>query len=547
MVKRMAAVWVVSLLLVGTAGAGTVEKWGRFSVSYRNSRWEGNPFDVELRGIFTSPTGRVLTQWGFHAGGDVWCLYFMPDEEGTWSFRTVSSDADLDGKEGTLVCSASSLPGKLVADGSRWRLSDAGGDAPVIWNPPTADDAQWGFRGRELSDRSVGEAIDLADEVVGARVIGIDELLIVPTGWARDWPQDSVPYVVGREGEEFHLPFWDRLNAKLDAIRDRGMGHYIMFYSDDELTPDIFGMTPGSQAELRFFRYAVARLACYPIVLWDSGIDISEYRDRSWCDWFVGWFNEHDPWQHPTGSRGIGVAVEVLTQLGDHADMSWRRRVDEIARGALLRGDMPEGATYHSSGGWDIPSRAELLCMLALPVPTAHTDHWRPFIGRGDWTQDKIRTVLWRCALSGGQACCVDYNQGVLDKDTLRVGSAYIGHCTRFFREELRCDIAELHPHDELIVAGENAIVAAKPGAEYVLYDFDGGTVVVDLSHASAELTARWYNPRRGEFVAAAEAVGGGQAAFNAPTGGSGNDWVLHLILSEGELNSNPGSSRALR
>ena len=500
----VACLFLAQLATVATAEVPqTVEKWGRFSVSYSNASWEANPFDVELRGVFTSPTGRVLKQWGFYHGDDSWSLYFMPDEVGRWSFETVSPDPELDGKAGAFDCIPSGLPGKLVPDGNRWRLSDAGGDAPVIWNPPVADGVHWGFRGRPATDPSVADAIRLAHDVVGARVISFHDLLIIPNGWAREWPQDSVPYVVGREGEEFHLPFWDHLNAKLDALRDRGMGHYIMFYSDDELTPDRYGITPKSPAELRFFRYTLARLACYPIVLWDTGIDIGEYRDKAWIDWFAEWVNENDPWRHPTGSRSGGGSG----------------------------GAMPRTATYFSTGGAEIPTRAELLSLLDRGVPTAHTDHWRPFIRRGNWNHDKIRTVIWRCALSGGQASHPDYNQGPVDMAGVRVGSAYIGHATRFLREELRGDIADLSPHDELIVAGENAILAANRGEEYVLYDLDGGTVTLDLSHAAAPLTACWYNPRTGDATPIGAVRKGGRVALGSPTSGPGKDWVLHLNL----------------
>jgi uncharacterized protein DUF5060/collagenase-like protein with putative collagen-binding domain len=501
MIMRNGIVLLACLLLVSAAQAESVEKWGRFSVSYGNSSWEGNPFEVELRGVFTSPTGRVLKQWGFYGGARQWSLYFMPDEEGRWSFKTVSTDPDLEGKTGFFHCGPSDLPGQLVADGNRWRLSDAGGAAPIIWNPPLADGAHYGFRERSITDPAVHDAISLAHEVVGARVVGFHELLIIPTSWAREWPQGSVPYVVGREGEEFHLPFWDCLNAKLDALRERGMGHYIMFYSDDALTPDRYGITPRSPAELRFFRYALARLACYPIVLWDTGIDIGEYRDDQWIDWFAEWFNQNDPWRHPTGSRTGGGSG----------------------------GAMPATATYYSVGGADLPTRDELLSSLERNVPTAHTDHWRPFIGRGHWTHDKIRTAIWHCALAGGQASYPDYNQGVVKEDGVRAGAAAIGFATRFFRRQLRGDIAGLRPHDELISAGENAILAANQGHEYVLYDLDGGSATLDLSHAAVPLAALWYNPRTGATVPASVASSSGHVAFSSPTSGPGKDWVLHV------------------
>jgi hypothetical protein len=501
MIRKIGVVLLLCMFLMRAASAAEpVKKWGRFSVSYSNPSWEGNPFDIELHGVFTSPTGRILKQWGFHGGDASWSLYFMPDETGAWTFKTISPDPDLDGKTGSFDCVASGLPGKLVGDGNRWRLTDAGGDAPVIWNPPMADGLHRGFRERAATDQSVTDAIAHADDVVGARVIAFGDFLIIPHGWAKEWTQAAVPYVVGREGEEFYVPFWDSLNEKLDLVRDRGMGHYIMFYSDDELKPDRYGITPRSPAELRFFRYAVARLACYPIVLWDTGIDIGEYRDNTWINWFADWFNENDPWRHPAGSRSGGGSG----------------------------GTMPQRATYFSTGGAELPARAELLSFLDHDIPTANTDHWRPFIRRGNWTHDKIRTVIWRCSLSGGQASFPDYNQGALDQDGIRLGSKYIGHATRFFREDLQGDIAKLSPHDELIVHGEHAILAANPGREYVLYDLDGGNVTLNLSDATKPLTARWYNPRTGETLKA-EAKAGENAAFTSPTSGVGKDWVLHV------------------
>ena len=87
MITRTGIVLLACLFLVQATAAESVEKWRRFSVSYRNASWAGNPFDVELRGVFTSPTGRALKQWGFYGGDGLWSLYFMPDEEGTWSFK----------------------------------------------------------------------------------------------------------------------------------------------------------------------------------------------------------------------------------------------------------------------------------------------------------------------------------------------------------------------------------------------------------------------------------------------------------------------------
>ncbi len=475
--------------------------WKRFEVMYHNTSFSGNPFDLIVKGSFLSPSGRTLLQHGFYAGENNWKIYFMPDEEGLWTYKTQSSDPELNKQEGRFFCVASELKGPLTSENNRWVLKGEGGEFPVIWNPPVQDGSHWGFRGCKGSDPQIQKALQFADETIGARLLGFGELLIVPIDWAKKWPQSAVPYVQGKEGEHFYLPFWDQLNAKLDRARDLDMGAYIMFYSDDALKPDHFGLTPRSQKELRFFRYAVARLACYPHILWDSGIDIGEYRDTHWIDWYAEWFNQNDPWRHPVSSRSGGGSG----------------------------GSMPESGTYYSTGGANLPTRSHLLELLKLHVPIAQTDHWRPFIKRGHWTHKKIRIAHWLCGLSGAQALYPDYNQGSVKYDEVLLAGKYIGYATHFFSDHLRGDIGMLTPHDELIISGGNAILSAIEGSEYVLYDQDGGSVKVDLSRLSGALTARWYNPRTGEYSVQSVVKGGDTQMFTSPTVNRDDDWVLHI------------------
>lgn len=478
-----------------------VGKWQRFEAGWKNPSWEGNPFDLEFTGKFTSPSGRELEQIGFYAGEDTWEIYFMPDETGVWRFQTRSPDPELDGHTGSFRCVESDLPGVLQPAGSRWELSDSGADYPVIWAPPRKN-RWWAFRSLRPEDPLIRRQLDFAQNTVGARLLSIGDLALAPRDWAKDLPQSACPYVVGKEGERFYLPFWERLNAKLDEARERGMGIYIMFFTDDALKPDTLGIRPRSKAEKRLFRYAVARLSCYPILLWDSGIDISEYRSNEWIDWYARWFNEHDPWRHPVGSRSAGGSG------GKH----------------------PETGTYYSYGKSTIPSRNELLQLLDRKEPTAFTDHWRPFINRGNWTHEKIRKVVWCCALSGGPAPFPDYSQGFsgdASREEVVRGAHYVGYATRFLREQLRRPYAELLPHDELIEEGRNAILAASPGREYVLYDESGGKVTLDLPAGPTRFKTVWHNPRTGRTIEAKTVNADGKTSFTSPS--TGQDWVLHL------------------
>ena len=156
-----ALAWCV--LPAGYAAAqNEVGKWMRFETALENPTWEGNPFDVDLKGVFRSPSGRSLTQGGFYAGNQVWKIFFMPDEIGTWTFRTQSPDSDLDGKHGSFACVPSPLPGLLYGEGPHWVLREKGGDFPVIWNPPMSDGVRWGFRSRLRSHDTIEEVLEFA-------------------------------------------------------------------------------------------------------------------------------------------------------------------------------------------------------------------------------------------------------------------------------------------------------------------------------------------------------------------------------------------------
>ncbi|MFV0593448.1 MAG: DUF5060 domain-containing protein [Draconibacterium sp.] len=475
--------------------------WKRFEIVIENSSWQGNPFDLILEATFTSPSGRNLKHFGFYAGKNSWKIYFMPDEKGKWSFKTYSEDPDLDGKSGKFSCVKSKLDAQLVADGKQWRLKDGKGDFPVIWSPPYPDGTHWGFRANSISDPKIMDALVFAEEVVEARLLAIGDLVVAPIDWAKDWPQSAVPYVEGKEGEEFYLPFWDNLNERMDAARDRNMGAYIMLYSDDALTPDNFGITPRSGKELRLFRYVIARLACYPLILWDTGIDISEYRNNEWINWFTSWFYTHDAWHHSVSSRSGGGSGGI----------------------------MPDKGTYYSVGGAYLPSRSDFLKYRnETEVPIAHTDHWRPFISRGNWDIKKLRLATWRCGLTGAQALFPDFNQGVIQFDMVQQGAQQIGFASHFFKTELRFDLLNLLPHDEMLRSGDNVILAANPGNEYVVYDEDGGSFSIDLSNAHQTFTAEWYNPLNGEITPIGRIKSGTVRSFDTPT--TGFDWVLHIF-----------------
>jgi hypothetical protein len=467
-----------------------IGKWKRFEVVYNNDSWSDNPFDLEFSGVFTHvPSGRKVTQLGFYAGNNIWKLYFMPDELGEWTFTTTSPDPDLDGKTGSFSCVPSDLPGPLVAKDDRWMLKDSG----RVISPIMLATREW-FK-RTDTDEGIDDFIQWSRNTAGATIIGTTLVYFTQD-------QSEIPYVKGLEGIEFNIPMWDRLNSHFDMLRDQGMGFYIMFYSDDEESPNIHNITPRSPEEMRLFRYAIARLSSYPIVMWDTGIDIGETRSDEWIDWFATWFTENDPWQHAVSSRTGGGSF----------------------------GKFPATANYYSDGAADLPDRATMVeDWRSRQVPTAYTDRWREYYVRSDFDANKIRTAAWQVALSGGSAVYFGGNDydGYLGESYAQdlEAAPQLGYRTRFLKEQI-ADQSRLSPHDELLTSGSGAMLSANPGVEYLVYDVNGGTIGIDLTNDPGSFGALWLNPRTGDVIPFDEIGGGDQVSITTPDDG---DWVLYL------------------
>ncbi len=485
--------------------AEVVGKWKQFRKVFVYHGWQGNPHDLSFQGLFTSPSGKQMRHHGFYDGQDKWKIYFMPNEVGRWTYRTVCAAETLDGLRGAFECVPSDLKGSVLPDPlkpNRWKTTEGDHVMPLIWGVGSYHDGRAHFRAHGADHPLVMRALMHAREV-RATWLHTCAIVLKRDDWAEHFPMEAMPYLEGKEGIHFNPVFWDNLNSRMDAARDLDMGAYVMLYTDDGLRPDRLGIRPHSAEERRLYRYLMARLAPYPLILWDSGIDISEYRDAVWIDDFTDWFHQNDPWRHPVSSRHGGGSGSVI----------------------------PARQTYESLGGAFLPSRADLLLQFGKPFPTAHTDHWRIFIPRGAWDNDKIRKALWRCALSGGQAPFPDYSQGPFEEDAFLQGKKSIVMVMRFIAEELRHGLGGLEPDDAIIIRGEGAIVAHHPGYEVLVFNETPGSFSLDLSRFDAHIRYRWLNTKNGRLSMFRTMATSSSSDFSPPQGC--HESVLHILRTD--------------
>jgi hypothetical protein len=150
-------------------------------------------------------------------------------------------------------------------------------------------------------------------------------------------------------------------------------------------------------------------------------------------------------------------------------------------------------------------------------VSLADTDHVFGVGGDGVW--------VWKTFMRGHNPIYMD---PLGDKGGFKVSKTQLESAreamgqTRRFAEHV--NLAAMTPRGDL---ASTQYCLADPAAEYLVYLPEGGAVTVDLSAATGDLTVEWFEPGKGQSIAAEHKVpGGAHREFHAPFSGAA---VLYL------------------
>ena len=417
---------------------GAVGKWRRKVLDFSATNYSGNPFEVLLDGTFVhSQSGKSLTLPGYYDGANTWKIGFMPTETGSWTYTTSSPNSELNGHSGTLEVVESGHPGLLTADPShpnKWRFLDGSLVIPigVFVNAMLEDSSDQEFRAMADFVRSnnmhflnfrISEH-DLAFENVGANTM--------------------------------HLPRWQRLEERMEVLTERGLGVDIMFYTDDSGKPS-FGAQ--STQEQLLIRYAVARLCGFPTVMFNSGIDLAEYRDQNWVNWFGQTIKALDPYGHPVSSRYGGGSGNLKMS----------------------------GQTYNSVGARNSEFNGLLDAFQPNDnVPASNNDNWSEDLANNinGHTTDDIRRAAWKATLAGGVAFNIRHNTlfcpaGITECDryfhiaqlhTELNSENWLALVNPFIQEQLGDTYATMIPEPTLVDGSGGKYALADPNRNRILY-----------------------------------------------------------------------------
>ena len=474
-------------------------KWRRTVVSLTNTTYSSNPFELEVGATFThGASGTTVTLPGYYAGGDTWKLGFMPTETGDWTYTTSSTDSDLNGVTGSLSVIDSGLPGFLSADPAhpkKWKFSDGDYVVPIALRT---------FFNAEPA--TVAEFEAAADYMAANNIHQMQTQLTEEYGM---WENGRHDYIFEGDWTDhlFDLVNWDRLEERMEALTERGLGARIMFYSDAPGEPGWGGQ---SATEELVIRYAVARLSGYPVLFWNTGIAVFEYRSQADIDWMGNQLDALDPYDHPRSSRDKNMASE----------------------------------NFQSE---DSPLGSDIARMLQNfndnTQPTSHDDAWgENRDGRiKDNTEDGIRRAIWKSVIAGGTGAILrGGGDGTSEDGHFRIhtlesdweSEQWITLINPFVNTRLGSTFGEMIPDTSIVSNGYAIADPAKTKLLYLLigendkFDMGGGAITVKVSSLTGSYTATWYDTRSGVETSAGTLPGGFDHVLTPP---STDDWVLLL------------------
>jgi hypothetical protein len=490
------APWLLVLLAFTPAAGQAVPRFDTAEIVLRADRsFNGlsgtpNPFtDVQLTAQVTAPSGKSYTVPGFFDGdglsgssGNVFKVRVYLDETGTWTWRTTSTNAGLNGKSGTLSCSGT--------------LAGPFGQGPIVENPnfPRSFKYQYGpavyvlgkFLDVDAPDPIKYSHTLLAEKLTDANRqamldrhlgMGLNKMAVYLANRG-DYAGTSTTPWVGTAGANdklrFDLARWRLFESWVVKMRNAGMSAQLWYFADESA----FGDLPDADRQ-RLIRYAMARLSGY-VNTWFGLI----------LEWQEGW-TEAEVTATANYLQGQNPWARLVSVMGTPGDFAF----PAATWADYMQIQVGNGATPSQVHTMTVKNRG----LAAKPLMAEEFAMGAENLGN--------RQKAWTAFVSGAAGSGT---------------GAFLKPLSQF---AARVPFQRMGPLDSLVTAG-SAYALAQPGQAYVLYLYSGGTVTVDLRSATGTLVVEWYDPRTGTTKTAPATTGGGTRTFTAP---GAEDWVLYL------------------
>jgi hypothetical protein len=461
--------WTV---IAGEGIAEVIQRYDVFELKLQGSAFQ-NPYTQapSTEVTFFGPNHTSIIVSAFWNGGAEWRVRFTPSQAGTWNYSVTSGDPKINGHTGSFrvsrVMGGLNGHGMIEVDPShphKFRYTDG---TPFFFLGHSID---WYRQG--------GLASGQYKEIVKARAHQGFTVLVGYAGPTLGKPfcssNESGPPFLDTSLDRINPAYFQEVDERLRIAVDNGLAVTMALSFADQ------GIWKLDKFKLeRAWKYTIARYAAYPI-FWQP---IGEYDEDS-----------------VSRAREIGRITDTLDCYNHPQSMHPRITSAEFAGESWF--DFIIHQTLSKIAPIDL-IRNEY----ANDLPIVEEEHRVSDV-------NLVRKAAWRHYTNGAYYTLTMANYVISDKRTEQ-----ISYFMKFINET---SFQDLEPHPGLVDHGD---CIAKLGEEYVIYFLAGGRVWVNLSTAGP-LNVRWYNPRKGKYMAADSITGGTPRFFTAP---DRKDWVLHI------------------
>jgi hypothetical protein len=517
---------LVSPVLAGESlgDQGSFEKWSKVEVIFSGPTLQGagdpNPFDIDLDVQFIGPSGQTFSVPGFYDGdgsgsidGNVWKVRFSADEEGEWSFKSTSSNENLNNSTGVFTVTP---PPPDAPDFYRWgRLEYVGTSTDSIRYLKFRDGPYWLKAGSDDPENFLGsftnydtnserkQAVDyLAERGINSQYLMTHNI----DGDDRDvWPwlgaTATEAKTNGANSARFDVEKLEEWRDLFEHMQRRGVAVYMILEDDSAWS--------GYDHD-RYYRELIARFGYLPALLFNVGEEAQENYTLSEALELAQKIKDIDPFDHPIGIHTFSTPTDQYVDA---------TQVDFTA----IQTNSDGGGEKHNSIAieWISLSKSRNRRILSVGF-----DEPRPLMDRRGWWSAYIGGGVWEVHVDQ------PYDRPVA---TWTVAWTQLGGA-RAFMETM--PFWQMEPRNDLILSG-NAFCLARPGDVYAVYLPSGGTVSLDLPADSDTYEFGWWDPANGFQGDFSETgvIDAGVQEFTPPSSG---DWALRIVATEKSVPKRP-------
>ncbi|TVQ23517.1 MAG: DUF5060 domain-containing protein [Spirochaetaceae bacterium] len=389
-----------------TPSAPSVPTYDRFEVEVHPAQpLPANPFtDARLRATVTTPVGQTWRVEGFcdSDDGSLYRLRVMPTDPGEYRVdlrfergataggRPLAAVAP---ETSTLLftATASKHPGVVRLDPEhREHFVFSGSGEHYYWNGTTAyylmgytDESVIDASLARLARKRVNRARVMLygrqyDRPWGQPVVQSDAFSMCLNPWPARFPDD--PTLPEFDLTRFNVEYWRKYERMLAAADRHGVQISVCFFIGAQQLAVPFAMW--SEDEVRYYRYAIARLAAFANVTWDIGNEHDFHRDnRFWVMAIGSELTRHDPYRHLCGVHNKPyydrAGGSLTLQLHQKWDAGLSRELDAMRRS-------------QRDAGHELPQIIEEF---------GYEELWEQFPGHR--SAETRRRVCWEIAMAG--------------------------------------------------------------------------------------------------------------------------------------------------